>query len=135
MEQEVSINSAEFEFTATRAQGPGGQHVNKTSTRIVLRFNVQESTSLSNEHKQLILSRLSTRIDKEGFLSVSVQESRSQAFNKELAVTRLLELIRSALVVQKKRKKTRVPRSAQLKRLDSKKRRGDIKRTRQNTDD
>ena len=130
MGKEVSIYGGELEFSASRAQGPGGQHVNKTSTRITVRFNVRESTSLTAEQRGMILSRLATRIDKEGNLSVSVQESRSQTFNKALAVTRLMELLEGALVVAKKRKKTRVPRGAQLKRLEEKKHRGEIKKGR-----
>ncbi len=123
----ISIDENEISLTASRSSGPGGQHVNKVSTKVTLSFDVLHSPSLTDDQKRLILNRLSGRITKEGVLQVTAQESRSQFTNKTIALNRFIEEMRSALYIHKKRRKTYVPLSAKIKRLDNKRRRGEIK--------
>jgi ribosome-associated protein len=110
----------EWIFTASRSSGPGGQHVNKVSTKIELRFNVVQTLLLSEEEKRLVLTRLAGRINKEGDLIIVVQTERSQTDNKEKAVERFYTLIQKALKVQKPRKKTKPTASSLAKRKKSK---------------
>lgn len=124
------IPDEELEYKATTGGGPGGQHVNKTATRITVSFDVAASPTLGEEDRARILERLATRINKEGVLSVTAQSERSQSANRERATERLAELLREALARQKKRRKTRVPRSAVRKRLEGKRQRSDVKRQR-----
>ena len=123
----LSIPERELIFTASRSSGPGGQKVNKVSTRITLWFDVLNSPSLSEETKQQILKKLPTRINKEGMLWVNAQQTRSQVSNRELAKDRLVELLQQALIKPRFRKKTRVPRGVQEQRIAEKKRRGQLK--------
>ena len=118
------IPEGELTFTASGAGGPGGQHVNKTSTRITLWFDVQNSPSLTAEQKARIAENLHTRINKNGMLRVSAQRHRSQAANRQQTVEKFAELIGQALEEPAKRKKTRVPRRAKKRRLEEKKHRG-----------
>jgi len=111
----------ECQFTATRSSGPGGQHVNKVSSRIELRFNVEESEVLNEAQKQIILSKLQTRINAEGCLILTCQESRSQPRNKELVLVKFFELLEEALKRRKKRIATKASKASRQKRLDSKK--------------
>ncbi len=120
----------ELSFRATRSGGPGGQHVNTSATRIEVRWNVPGSPSLSDEQRQRLLERLGSRIDARGCLRVVADERRSQLRNREAAVERLNSLVSDALKQLKKRKKTRPPRAAAEKRLDGKRRRGNVKRER-----
>src|SRR5208337_1771946 len=94
---QVSIPEEELRFTASLSSGPGGQNVNKVSSRITLWFDVVNSPSLSPEQKELIQSRLATRIGKNGVLRVISQQTRSQLENKELAIERFAELLRDEL--------------------------------------
>jgi len=126
----VEIADDELEFAASRSSGPGGQHVNKASTRITLRFDLEATEALTPEQKQLVRERLPTRISKQGILSVSAQRERSQSANRQLAVERFAELLREALDVPADRRPTRVPRGAKRRRIEEKKRRGQIKRQR-----
>lgn len=123
----LSIPEKELIFTASRSSGPGGQNVNKVSTRITLWFDVLNSPSLSEEAKQLILKKLPTRINKAGLLWITVQQTRSQADNRELAKSRLGELLRQSLEKPRLRKKTRIPWGVQEQRITEKKRRGQLK--------
>ncbi|MBI5606978.1 MAG: aminoacyl-tRNA hydrolase, partial [Deltaproteobacteria bacterium] len=113
----LSIPEKELIFTASRSGGPGGQNVNKVSTRITLWFDVLKSPSLSEEAKELILKKLPTRINKAGLLWITVQQTRSQADNRELAKSRLGELLRQALEKPRLRKKTRIPWGVQEQRI------------------
>ena len=123
----VIPQSAEIEFRASRAGGPGGQHVNRRETRIEARWNVLESASITEAERARILAKLGARIGKDGVLRVVAEAERSQYRNKELATSRLQELVAAALKVPRQRKPTRPSRSAKQERLREKKRRGEIK--------
>jgi ribosome-associated protein len=124
------IPEEELKFTASRSSGPGGQHVNKVSTRVALRFDVLNSPSLSADQKRRILNKLATRVSKAGVLRVVSQQTRSQAANKEAALERFVALLQQALKKPPKRKPTKVSSAAKQKRLDEKKHRGKVKRER-----
>ena len=126
----LKIPGDELSFTASRSSGAGGQNVNKVSTRITLWFDVLNSPSLSEGEKQQILSKLPTRINKEGMLWVNAQQTRSQALNRELALQRFVELLAQSLTKPRFRKKTRIPRRVQEERIADKKRRGRVKASR-----
>ncbi len=128
--EQLSIPDEELTFTASLSGGPGGQNVNKLSTKVTLWFDVVNSPSLSPEQKELIQSRLATRIGKDGVLRVISQKTRSQAANRELAIERFVELLRDAIREAPVRKRTRVSRAAKLRRLNEKKQRGILKHER-----
>ncbi|MGV8075141.1 MAG: alternative ribosome rescue aminoacyl-tRNA hydrolase ArfB [Syntrophobacteraceae bacterium] len=128
--ERISIPEDELYFTAAKSSGPGGQHVNKVSSKVVLWFDLAGSPSLSPEDKELIASRLASRIGKDGILRVVSQSTRSQFSNRELAIERFVELLQSALKKVPIRKKTRVGRAAKLRRLEEKKQHGALKRER-----
>jgi ribosome-associated protein len=125
-----SLPRSELQFRATRSGGPGGQHVNTTASRIQLTWDVGGSPSLSERRRQLLLGRLAGRIDQDGVLQVVVDTHRSQHRNREEAVERLATLLADALRPRKKRRATRPPARAKEKRLQEKKRRGEVKRLR-----
>jgi ribosome-associated protein len=130
----LSIPEHELSFTTARSGGPGGQHVNKVSSRVTLWFNVAESPSLSAFQKRRIMSRLATRINQRGELRVVAQQHRSQIANREAAVERFVVLLRDALVQEKPRQKTTVTAAAKRRRVDEKKKRGQVKQQRANRD-
>ena len=132
---EVSIPRSELEVRATRAGGPGGQHVNTSSTRIELRWNARTTRALDDARRDHVLSRLASRLDAEGNVRVVASEFRSQRQNREAAETRLVELVQRALHVPKKRKPTKPSRAAKAKRLDEKRRQGEKKRDRRRPDE
>ncbi len=122
----VSIDESELEFSAIRAQGAGGQNVNKVSSAIHLRFDINAS-SLPDYYKERLLSLRDKRITRDGVIVIKSQEHRSQERNREAAIERLGELLRSVGTQPKRRVPTKPTRSSQKKRLDSKNRRGTIK--------
>jgi len=125
----VTIPGHEVEFSAIRAQGAGGQHVNKTSSAVQLRFDVRRS-SLPAESKQRILNYPDQRISRQGVIVIKAQTHRSQEMNRQEAEERLKGLIGKVLMRQKPRKATRPTRSSVKKRLESKQQRGKLKNLR-----
>jgi ribosome-associated protein len=125
--ERLTILPEEIHFTASRSGGPGGQNVNKVSTRITLWFDVLRSSSLSEAEKELILRTFPTRTNKNGWLWVTVQQTRSQLNNRELAKERFVELLQQALLKRSFRKKTRIPQRVREERLTQKKKQGELK--------
>jgi ribosome-associated protein len=132
---QVSIPRAELEVRASRAGGPGGQHVNTSSTRIELRWNARTSRALDDARRDHVLSRLASRLDTEGNVRVVASEFRSQRQNREAAEERLVSLVKQALHVPKKRKATKPSRAAKAKRLDEKRKHSEKKRFRRGGDE
>lgn len=128
--EELALPLAELRYRATRSGGPGGQHVNTSSTRIELEFDVAGSPSLTEAQRGRIQERLSNRISGEGVLLLSSSGSRSQHQNREEVTERLATLLADALRRPKPRRKTRVPRAAKEARLKEKKKRSETKRKR-----
>ncbi|HEX8694898.1 MAG TPA: alternative ribosome rescue aminoacyl-tRNA hydrolase ArfB [Longimicrobium sp.] len=124
------VPRAELTYRATRSGGPGGQHVNTSSTRVELAWDVEGSPSLTEEQRARIREKLANRINSEGVLLLAASEHRSQHQNREAVTERFAELVRQALVVPKARKKTRPSKAAREARLHAKKRRSEVKRLR-----
>jgi ribosome-associated protein len=132
----LAIPRDELELKATRSGGPGGQHVNTSSTRIELVWNVASSPSLWEDERTRLLEKLAHRLDGEGQLRIVAQGERSQLQNREAAIARFAEVVAKALVVPKRRKATRPTKASKEKRLQGKKQRSELKRERRrNTDE
>ncbi len=128
METEKLIR--EFQYKAVRSSGAGGQNVNKVSSKVVLSFDVVASKSLSEEEKELIYNKLSSRLTLENVLILNCDEDRSQLKNKAIVTKRCLEIIKNALIIPKIRKATRIPKSVIRKRIKDKKSTSEIKQFR-----
>ena len=126
----VAIPRAELITRATRSGGPGGQHVNTSSTRIEITWDVARTRALTEDERARVVERLGARVSGDGTVRVVASDSRSQRQNRERAERRLAELIRRALAVRKPRKRTRTPRAAVEARLEGKRRQGERKRQR-----
>ncbi|MEI8004911.1 MAG: alternative ribosome rescue aminoacyl-tRNA hydrolase ArfB [Bacteroidota bacterium] len=110
----------ELVFSASRSSGPGGQNVNKVSTKMELRFHVIGSALLSAEEKEMIMEKLGSRINKDGELLLVAQSGRTQLTNKEIVIEKFYSLLTRALTLRKKRKPTRPSKAAREKRLEDK---------------
>ncbi|APS38373.1 MULTISPECIES: alternative ribosome rescue aminoacyl-tRNA hydrolase ArfB [Salegentibacter] len=111
----------ELSFKAVRSSGAGGQHVNKTSSKVELYFDLEASEGLLEEEKARLIKKLATRLTKENLLILNSEESRSQHKNKELVIAKFFELLRENIKKPKPRKKTKPSKAAKLKRLKAKK--------------
>ena len=130
----LELLKKELTFKALRSSGSGGQHVNKVSSKIELHFDLENSNALTDSQKLLLLKRLKTKLTNNNELILQCDESRSQHKNKEIVVDRFVELIKKGLIVRKKRKPTKIPRSAIRKRLKSKRIRSEKKAERKKPD-
>lgn len=126
----IVIPACELEVTTSRSGGAGGQHVNKTDTRVTIRWNVKNTNVLTDEQKERVLNNLQSRLTSDGDLIVHNSVSRSQQQNKQNALEQLAHLVRKALYVPKKRMATKVSKGAKESRLQSKALRGKIKKMR-----
>ena len=119
--EKLAIDEAEISFRFARSGGPGGQNVNKLSTKVILYFDVANSPSLDESQKRILMKKLGTRISKEGVLRVICRRHRTQKANREEALNRFADLVRKALARKPRRIKTGIPPAAIEKRLDGKK--------------
>lgn len=126
----VSVPRSELDYRASRSGGPGGQHVNTSSTRIELIWDVAATPSLSEAQRVRVQEKLSNRINGEGQLLLAEGGSRSQLQNREAVTERFVELLAAALHVPRPRRKTKTPRAERERRLQAKKRRSEVKRLR-----
>ncbi len=131
--ENLFIPENEISFVASRSGGPGGQNVNKVSTRVTLSYDIGRSSALSGEQKAAIRRALGKRINSEGILQIVSQRTRSQDINRADALQRFIDLVRRALTPKRPRIKTRVPAGAKQSRLDVKKKRSGIKQARSKT--
>ena len=124
----------EFVYFATRSSGPGGQNVNKVSSKIEIRFNIAFSEAFNMDQKQILFTKLSKKLTTEGEIVVTCQEDRSQLKNKKIATDKLIQIFQLALTPRKRRKPTRPTKSSVEKRLEIKKQRSLIKQNRKDTE-
>ncbi|MEM1031288.1 MAG: alternative ribosome rescue aminoacyl-tRNA hydrolase ArfB [Myxococcota bacterium] len=129
-----TIPGADLSWRAIRASGPGGQNVNKVATKVALRFDLANTCALSAAAKARFRARYASRIDAEGAVVVTSQATRIQSRNLEDAREKLAAMVRAALVVPKRRKKTKPSRAAKRRRLEAKRRQSDKKRNRTRID-
>lgn len=132
---ELTIPLAELSFRFSRSSGPGGQHVQKSSTRVELLFDVANSPSLTDAERARVLGRLSSYVDTSGVLHLVSQSERSQLRNREEVIARFQALVRKALKRRKRRKPTQPTTASKERRLRTKKRRGQIKQWRGKIDE
>lgn len=124
----------ELEFSTSRSSGPGGQNVNKVNSKVILRWHIKNSTTITEEQKELLLKKLSPYITQDGELIVTSQESRSQFDNKENVIIKLDALLKKAFTKPKVRRATKPTKSSKVKRVESKKRHAEKKQWRKKLD-
>ena len=130
--QELSIPINEIQWRFSRSSGPGGQNINKTESKVEIIFNIKKSKALNPSQKNLLLEKLKNKIVN-GYISIKVQEKRSQLKNRELAIQRLISLLKETIIKEEKiRKISRPTKSSQKRRVESKKKRGELKKNRNN---
>lgn len=117
----IDVLLTELAFKTMRSGGPGGQHVNKTESKVEVTFNIETSKALSSTEKERLLKKIGNRLSAEGEVSIQCSDTRSQHRNKKIAIDRLIELLHQHLKVSKRRKKTKPSRSAIERRLKAKK--------------
>ena len=132
---QVSIPTSELKWRFIRSSGPGGQHVNKTATQVELTFDVANSPSLSHTQRQRCMAALKKYLDGQGVLHLESQSTRSQLRNRQDVLTRFQSLLREALKPRKKRRPTQPTTASKERRIETKKRRGAIKRARRTSVD
>lgn len=126
----LTIPRAELQYRATRSGGPGGQHVNTSSTRIELLWDLSHSAAVTDDLRPRLLEKLAARLDADGMVRVVASDRRSQQQNRAAAEERLVDLVRRALVVRKPRKRTKPSRAAKERRLSEKRQRSERKQQR-----
>jgi ribosome-associated protein len=129
----LSIPRNELDVRVSRASGAGGQHVNKTSSRVEIFWNIRGSRALSEEQRSRLTEKLASKLTTEGSIRVVASDMRSQSRNRDLAEERLADLVRRALIIPRKRRATKPTRAAKEARLESKKRHSTKKRDRRTT--
>lgn len=125
---------SEFIFSASRSGGPGGQNVNKVSTKVELRFSLLSTLLFSETEKEIICKKLKNKINKEGELILVSQSERTQLMNKKVVMEKFYDLVSKALTVPLKRRSTRPTLTSKIKRLEGKRNRGFVKKMRKDTD-
>lgn len=126
----TDVMLTELQFKAVRSSGAGGQNVNKVSSKVMLSFDVKNSHALTDEEKTLLTSKLASKLTSEQVLILTCDEDRSQLKNKTIVTRRFLELLKTALIVPKKRKPTQIPRGVIEKRIKAKRNLSEIKQNR-----
>lgn len=126
----ITIPEQELEFLTSRSGGAGGQHVNKTDSKVSIHWNIVTSSALNDQQRVLLLQNLASRLTQDGVLIVSNSESRSQFQNKEQAIVTFVDIVKKALFIPKKRMKTKISKAVKEKRLESKSRHSLIKKLR-----
>lgn len=130
----LKIPYHEMEFSYARSRGPGGQNVNKTNSAVILKWNLLQSTSISEETREKLLTKLAGKLTNEGYIIIRSEVHRDQDQNKSECIAKLHGLLQKALIVPKKRVATKPTRSSVRKRLDSKTRHSEIKSLRKKVD-
>ncbi len=127
---DLAIDESELDYEFARSSGPGGQNVNKVETKVTLKFVVDASSALSDDQKRRLNEALANRITKDGVLRVTSQRHRTREANRHAAIGRFIELVDDALSERAPRKPTKISRAAKRRRLEGKKRRGQVKQMR-----